>query len=200
MSAAVVDENVPIVANDVTRMGGGLNPIAAQASDACRLAVVQFLRKLISSGVIVVDDGDLCISAYRRHLDGSGQPGTGDAFLRHLFENLYDERRVERVVLTSTSGEFDAFPKDPALDTFDRDDRHYVALTLASTLDPILANAVDSDYGDHRQPLQNAGVNVVELCAAPPAVTALRPRRTPKRPTKKKATPTRRRKAVSRPK
>lgn len=170
MSAAVIDENVPIVANDATRTVNGLDAIAAQASDICRLAVVRYLRELIASGSVVIDEGGLCIARYRKYLAGAGQPGTGDAFLRHVLDNAYNTSRVERVSLTVQDDAFTSFPQDPELATFDLDDRLYVVLALSSTLAPELVNAVDSDYRQHAAALAAAGVKVRELCTPAPSV------------------------------
>jgi hypothetical protein len=175
MSAAVIDENVPIVANDATRRANGLDAIAAQASDTCRLLVVRYLRELIASGTVVIDEDGLCIARYRKHLAGVGQPGTGDAFLRHVFDNAYNTSRVERVTLTVQDGAFTAFPQNPELATFDLDDRLYVALALSSAFAPELVNAVDSDYRQHAAPLVTAGVKVRELCPPAPQVGRRRP-------------------------
>jgi Protein of unknown function (DUF2911) len=59
---AVVDENVAIVANDAT------------------------------SGEVVVDDAGACFGKYARHLSRRGQPGIGNAFLRHMLENAHNSK------------------------------------------------------------------------------------------------------------
>jgi len=165
MSAAVVDENVPIVANDIIRAGSKLVPIAPQADDACRLAVVQRLRQLTTTGIIVIDDAGEVIQRYRGYLSGKGQPGLGDAFLKYLADNEFNSTKVSRIPLLKTcDGSYDAFPRDPDLKTFDLDDRIYVALVLASQRSAILLNAVDSDYSHHQAALTRHGVRVEELC------------------------------------
>ena len=171
---AVVDENVAIVANDATRINSGLPPIAEQAGNECRLAAVRYLRSLITSGEVVVDDAGACFGKYARHLSRRGQPGIGDAFLRHILENAHNSDRVERVTLAVEDDEFVAFPKHEALQTFDEDDRIWIALALASDRDPEVANAVDSDYRQHRQALLDAGVKVVEVCAGTTATNGIR--------------------------
>jgi hypothetical protein len=187
MSAAVVDENVPIVANDATRVSTGQPPTAPQASDECRLEVVRYLRDLIATGTVVIDDAGVCLAKYRKYLSGRGQPGTGDAFLKHVFDNAYVPDRVEQVALAVRNGVYTAFPTNNELAAFDREDRIFVAVALTSSKDPVVANAVDSDYQEHAAALKTAGVKVKELCAR---------RRTTKRPASKAARAPRRRRTA----
>ena len=60
---------------------------------------------------------------------------------------------------------FEAFPTDPRLETFDRDDRKFVAAALVAGMTHTrIVNAVDSDYRLHKGALEEAGVVVQELC------------------------------------
>lgn len=165
MKARIVDENVAIVANDVARITSKKAPMTPQADAKCRLVSVQILRKIVSGGVAVIDDDGEVMSGYKKHLSHSGQPGTGDAFFKHLVESSYNPRRVRQVHLPKTaSGEFQDFPRDPSLRTFDRDDRIYVALAKASTSEALIVNSVDSDYRNHAVALKRNKINVEELC------------------------------------
>lgn len=186
MTAAVVDENVPIVANDVARIATNRKPLAPQASNKCRLAAVRFLRDQIANGVIVIDNGGACLSKYRKRLSGKGQPGVGDAFLRHLSDNAYNSARVEQVELQEIDGEYCAFPDDVSLETFDHDDRIFVALALSSALTPQLINAADSDYRQHARALAKAGVVVNEICDQGKPVASTRKRKSRLKGTRKK--------------
>jgi hypothetical protein len=165
MKARIVDENVAIVANDVARITSKQIPQTPQADTKCRLASVQILRKIVSGGVAVIDDAGEVVMGYKKHLSHSGQPGTGDAFFKHLVDNSYNVRRVRQVHLPKTAGgEFQHFPADPDLRTFDHDDRIYVALAKASVVETLIVNSVDSDYRDHALALKRNNVTVEELC------------------------------------
>lgn len=165
MSCVIVDENVAIVANDVTRISTGRPPLAEQADDKCRLAVMRRVRQIMSSEIIIVDSSGLIMKGYRKYLSGKGQPGLGDAFLRWVSDHLYDRAKVRQVILTSSDdGQFSAFPSDPGLRSFDRADRVFVALAIASQDDAPIVNAVDSDYRQHQPHLDRFGVRVEELC------------------------------------
>jgi hypothetical protein len=64
MKAYVVDENVPIVANDSVRR----EPKAPQADVACRLACVQMLLRIVKSGILIIDSVGEVLEAYLGHL------------------------------------------------------------------------------------------------------------------------------------
>jgi hypothetical protein len=161
MTEYVVDENVPIVANDTTKD----HPITPQANLACRISCVRSLREIVERGVALVDEAGEVMARYRSHLSGAGQPGVGDAFLKHLSDNQFNRRKIKRVSLRKDNGgNFDAFPKGLSLAKFDQDDRVFVALALSSNRQCTLLNAVDSDYSEHAASLKAAGLVVRELC------------------------------------
>jgi hypothetical protein len=165
MKSVIVDENVAIVANDVVRISSGKGAKANQADDTCRLSVIRRLRVIMQSERVIVDSFGTVITAYRRHLSGSGQPGLGDVFFKWICDHLYDDERVERVDLAlRADGEYVAYPRDPELERFDRADRVFVALALTCVPNPHIVNAVDSDYRNHQAALEDIGVFVEELC------------------------------------
>ena len=59
---------------------------------------------------------------------------------------------------------FEEFPDSARLSSFDRSDRKFVAVALASGSSPKVLNAADTDWWDHRQALEENGVDVVFLC------------------------------------
>ena len=161
MVAYVVDENVPIVANDASRP----EKKSPQADAECRQSCIRVLKLIVAKGAVVLDDAGEVMFKYRRRLSGTGQPGVGDAFLKHLSDRQYDRRKVLRISLhQSSTGEFTDFPDDPALASFDPADRIFVALARAAPSRSAILNAVDSDYQQHRRALGHAGVHVTELC------------------------------------
>jgi hypothetical protein len=157
MKAFVVDVNVAIVANGR----------APQANLTCVSACMDELGQIVRCGVIVLDADRLILSEYQRHLDPGGQPGLGDAFMQWVWENRAVAERCERVPLNAVglgTGDFAEFPDDPALQSFDRDDRKYVAVARASRKNPEVLNAVDPDWWQHRDALAKNGVRVRFLC------------------------------------
>ena len=63
-----------------------------------------------------------------------------------------------------TEREFVEFPEDQRLADFDRDDRKFVAVALASGASPPIVNATDTDWWEHRDALSEHSVNVRFLC------------------------------------
>jgi hypothetical protein len=123
------------------------------------------LKRLMREEIIVLDEGGELLKKYRIYLNGSGFPGIGDAFFRYLSDHCYNDTKiVRRTLRMSPNGEYTDFPMNGALKYFDRDDRVFVALALATPENPEIINAVDSDYRNHKEDLQRFEVSVVELC------------------------------------
>ena len=156
--AIVLDTNVAVVANG----------IAEQASQACiSTCTVKLLRIAGTEGyLLLLDDKHLILSEYQKKLNFSGQPGPGDAFFKWLWERQADERHCLRVPVTPHEARgFEEFPDDPDLASFDRGDRKFVAVALASGGKPQVLNASDRrSWWSYREPLQKHGIDVVFLC------------------------------------
>ena len=157
MGAYVVDTNVAVVANGR----------AGQAGPPCVSACVSALLEVCRNGTLVLDEGGRILDEYLRHLSPSGQPGVGDEFMKWVWQNQANSSHCERVVIHPSDDDettFEEFPDDPDLQGFDRSDRKFVAVALASRNDPCVLNAVDSDWWDARVALKRRGVNVRFLC------------------------------------
>ncbi|HKI34827.1 MAG TPA: hypothetical protein VKA46_23420 [Gemmataceae bacterium] len=157
MKVFVADTNVLVVANLRT----------PQAGPACVLACVNALERIQKKGRLVLDEAMLIFEEYQQYCSFSGQPGVGDAFFKWVHDNRYNDRHCERVGLTrssDTSRDFEEFPADPDLVEFDRSDRKFVAVALASGLSPTVLNAVDSDWWNYQDSLRRNGVKLTFLC------------------------------------
>ena len=157
MSAFVVDTNVPVVANGRSE----------QADPDCVIACIDALGAVRAGGVVVLDDGMRILHEYMSNLSMSGQPGAGDAFMEWVWNIQADADRCERVCLTSrfnACDDFNEFPDDINLADFDRSDRKFVAVALASHKKPVVLNAVDSDWAHSHSALERHGVRVNFLC------------------------------------
>lgn len=156
MNAYVIDSNVPIVANGKTN----------QASPECVLACVEALGRA-REGLTCLDDGFRILGEYMKHLSPSGQPGAGDAFMKWVFQNQANSLHCEVVPITpaNDNGEsYEEFPADPDLADFDRSDRKFVAVALASQHGPPILNSVDSDWWHARMALSRHDVEIEFLC------------------------------------
>ena len=151
----VVDTNVPIVANGK----------APQASRDCQSICRSRLRLVRESQILLLDSERLIIGEYIKNLDLSGRPGEGDEFIAWLWENQANEQYCRIIsVVSHAQREFEEFPADPDLAPFDRDDRKFVAVALASGSAPEVLNASDTDWWHHLEALRRHGVNVTFLC------------------------------------
>lgn len=156
MKAAVVDTNVPIVANGA----------ANHATPDCVLRCVDRLEEVRKKQLVLLDDGLHILSEYMKHLSLSGQPGMGDFFMKWVWLNQATPRHCLRVHIAAQEGsdDFREFPQDPDLENFDRADRKFVAVALVSGLGPSILNATDTDWWDYREPLRRNGVTVDFIC------------------------------------
>ena len=157
MSAFVVDTNVPIVANARSK----------QADADCVITCIQALVEIRERGVIVLDDTLLILKEYMRNLDMSGQPGPGDFFMKGVWTIQAHPDHCKQVSITAhadDSTNFAEFPKDADLANFDRSDRKFVAVALASDSAPDVLNAVDSDWADFYTALTRNGLRLRFLC------------------------------------
>lgn len=156
MTSVVIDTNVGVVAN-------GRHPEAGiECIESCITALGDARHC-----VVLVDDSFHIFSEYRRHFAGSGQPGPGDAFFKWLWDNQGNRRYCRQITITAVAGaddEFEEFPDDPGLTRFDRSDRKFVAVALASGVSPAILNASDTDWWTFCVPLADHGVHVTFLC------------------------------------
>ena len=151
----IVDTNVPIVAS-------GESP---QASQDCQYACRHKLRAIMESSILLLDDSHLILQEYRRNLSMAGKPGVGDAFFRWLWNNQANPQHCRAVPITpDPNREFAEFPDAPALTDFDRSDRKFVAVAIASKTTPEILNAADTDWRQHRAALLQHGIRVTFLC------------------------------------
>ena len=84
----VVDTNVAVVANCQTE----------QASEMCIESCIDALQSFRNEACFLVDDRNLILDEYRKHLKFSGQPGVGDAFW--LWDNQANEAHCRKVPIT----------------------------------------------------------------------------------------------------
>lgn len=160
MTSFVIDTNVGVVANEG-------HP---EASPECVTACTNFLEGIVKGEALVVIDTEWeILEEYLRYMSSSGQPGPGDAFLKWLLNNLANPERCEQVWIDhvidpENDRVYEQFPDDPELAAFDRSDRKFAAVALASSQMPLIANAVDSDWWKFREALERVGVRIEFLC------------------------------------
>lgn len=155
--AVVMDTNVAIVANGRT----------SQAGDQCVGNCINALIEIREQRRVLLDDRGLILEEYRRNLSPSGQPGPGDAFFKWLWDNQGHLDHCRQIPVTPAKDDrrgFQEFPDDPDLASFDRSDRKFVAVAIASGERPSLLNATDTDWWNHRKALRRYEVTIRFLC------------------------------------
>jgi hypothetical protein len=113
------------------------------------------------------------LDEYQVYNSHRGQPGLGDAFFKWLWDNQLVAEHCELVPITQRSddpADYEEFPRDPGLEKFDRSDRKFVAVALASPSAPTILNALDRDWFEFRERLEHHGISLRFLC--PEAMSA----------------------------
>lgn len=149
-----------------TNVGVTANGQASQASPSCIAGCAKALEEIKQSKVLVLDHRWLILREYLRHLNSTGQPGPGDAFLKWVLTNHENPELCVKVAITDLSDPrgFAEYPPDPRLASFDPSDRKFVAVALAHPQHPPILNAVDTDWAHHDVALRENGVKVQFLC------------------------------------
>ena len=151
----VVDTNVAVVANGET----------PQASRECVVACIDRLATIQREGTVLVDDGGVILEEYRRRLRPPGEPSIGHLFFLWLHDSLGNREECLQIPITQHPDRgFVEFPDAEALRRFERDDRVFVAVAIASGSRPPIVNAADNDWHEHRVALRDNGVDVEFLC------------------------------------
>lgn len=154
---AVVDTNVILVANEQQ----------PEVGKECVLACVEALLGLQGNGKIALDDADRIFNEYLHKTKPWSSQKTGDAFVKWLHDNRFNDARCDRVKLTprpADDQDFEEFPRAAELSTFERADRVFVATALAHPDKPPILEACDTDYVEHRDALESAGLRIDFLC------------------------------------
>ena len=153
--SVVIDTNVAVVANDRE----------TDVSSHCVTACVDALLQIRDQHCVLIDNLDLILDEYRVYLRPAGEPGAGDAFFKWLWDNQGNLNHCRRIEITpNASGSFDEFPTAPVLNAFDKSDRKFVAVALASGENPEILNACDSDWWLFQEALSAEGLTVTQLC------------------------------------
>lgn len=142
------------------------NGLAPHVSDACRLASIAGLQEIVARGTVLLDDANLILHEYLGNLRVGGQPGVGDRFFKWLWDNQGYPDKCQKIEIHPIVDPkvFDEFPDDPELAAFDPADRKFVAVALASTLNPPILNSSDSDWWIFGEALARNGIDVRNLC------------------------------------
>ncbi len=153
----VIDTNVAVAANGrETHVGS-----------PCALRCIDALTGARSSAIVLHDGLGHIFDEYRRYLSPTGQPGTGDAFFKWLWDNQANPEHCRRVPITLRPGQerdFEEIPRDPDLLRLDPSDRVFLATALAAGAGSVVVNATDSHWRQVREAANRHGITVENLC------------------------------------
>lgn len=151
----LVDTNVAIVANGRSE----------QADDSLVEKCIDALLQITHKGGLVIDECGLIFEEYGKNLSFSGQPGTGDLFMKWVHDYQWNTDFCERRAITERNDErmFDEFPDAPALKDFDRSDRKFVATANAGNPKMPILEAVDFKWWGWKDALAEEDIAVFFL-------------------------------------
>lgn len=159
----VIDTNVAVTAN-------GAND---DAPPDCVAASARALRAVMRKGHVFLDADRRILKEYTDNLSARGEPGPGNAFLKWLLTNEWDERRVTRVEITPKAGDeedYEELPPPPEGIVYDPSDRKFLAVAAAHEEHPPVLQSCDSKWWGWREALAAIGVTIHFLC--PEAIEA----------------------------
>ena len=158
---AVIDTNVPIVANYAIKNSGQPDDLPTECISAC----VETIAAVIKNKGLVIDSGDEIYVEYRTNCSLKGQPGLGDRFMKWVHDNRWKLPGKNRVAITKNNGSYNEFPSHKGLSRFDRSDRKFVAVANAHPVKPPIYQATDSKWWGWKDALDEAGIRVIFLCS-----------------------------------
>ncbi|MFN9533922.1 MAG: hypothetical protein ACK59W_05705, partial [Pseudanabaena sp.] len=82
-----------------------------------------------------------------------------------VLSNQANSKHYEEVAIKQIPEyEFEEFPKSESLKNFDMNDRKFVAVALTHHAKPVIANASDRGWRNHKQALTEHGIKLDFLC------------------------------------
>lgn len=156
----VVDTNIPINANlakDPESIPGELI--------FCVYNCILAIDHVIKNRSLVIDSGDEIYNEYRNKLSLSGQPGTGDKFMKWVHDNRWMFVKENRVSISPDGDDsYIEFPGHQGLDNFDISDRKFVAVSNGHPKKPVILQSTDSKWWGWKEALAEVGIKVQFLC------------------------------------
>ena len=157
----VVDTNVPIIANHATNYDEN-DTISLECIKAC-LEIIDHISK---NGGLVIDDNGEIFEEYARYLSFKGAPGLGDKFMKWVHDYQWYPEKVTRISIQRLNGTYKQFPDHAGLVNFDTNDRKFVAVANAHSINdkPPILQATDTKWWGWKDALSEVGIDVQFLC------------------------------------
>jgi hypothetical protein len=157
MSNVVIDTNVWIMAHV---------PVSQQP--AHRLRCANTCRKWLTNlrdgeRTVAVDHKNLILGKYWSYLEQTRPPGA-PSLAGEILREFQSTGRINVVQIPLTEEGEPYLAPELNLQDFDRADWKFVAVALACDDNPPIVNATDTDWQQHIEALNAAGIIVEELC------------------------------------
>ena len=161
MDAIIVDTNVIVIANDT-------DDKREDCRDHCQDRLQQIRDQ---DETVILDDGWRIFEEYERYVKPNTRKRAGDLFVKRLLQNLGNPDICKMVPITSLTGngtDFEEFPDDNALISFDPDDRKFIAVALAHKRDtgriPTILLAIDRGWLQFMAALASHEISIDLIC------------------------------------
>jgi hypothetical protein len=152
----VIDTNVILTAS------GQHKGVSAACVDSCS----KRLLAVMSSTVVVIDDGYEVLSEYQNKSKPWTGNRVGDIFLKWLLNNSTNPKHCRQVTLSKglAPNTYANFPDQQLQDEFDPPDRVFVAVAAAERGEPKIIQAADCKWLNWNDRLKAVGIEVDYVC------------------------------------
>lgn len=123
MSSVVIDCNVLIVANKMSDSAG------EDCEEAC---ITRLMQVKLQRECVLLDESDGIWKEYDRYIPYPYPPGMVSEFFYWMWQGNSRRVVITPRINTDRIEDYEEFPSDPALANFDKSDRKYVAVAIAS--------------------------------------------------------------------
>lgn len=156
MAKFIIDTNVILTAN------GQHQGVSSEGVANCS----RKLLSVMSSSVVVIDDGYEILNEYQNKTTPSKGKASGDVFLKWLLNNSKNAKHCKQVSLTKGSipDTYVDFPDQTLHDDFDPPDRKFVAVAGADSCEPKIIQATDCKWLNWNARLKAADIDVEYIC------------------------------------
>ncbi len=151
-----------VVDTNVLKVAEGLHP---NASDACRAACIELLRRLEAGAIAGVDSAGEITTEYIVSLREAKTAGLGVKMAKRLHRRRRDVavcREVELTPIDEPPGSYEEVPE--SLRDFDIDDQKFLGVAAADEGRPQVFTAVDNEWWERKQHFVDAGLDIQFLC------------------------------------
>lgn len=156
----IIDTNVPLHA---AKTLDEMNDTEVRCKECCFEFIENFIGNPNSK--IVLDDCYEIYNEYTRNINIRSGPSIAVLFLRWVSNHINRIPAEDLVHLDKTARHtYKTFPSHPSLDKFDKDDRKFIALSIAHPQHPKIVQGTDYKWKLYVDTFLEFGIFVLFLC------------------------------------